>query len=118
MEYLSGVLSYTLHIFGQKPVVVLTDNTGAADSFEYGQQSNYYTFTATEGGTYRIAITGMNANVDVCLYIYDANGSLVRSNEWCSNGEYLTLSDLVPGATYTIRVYADGTLTDYIISVQ
>lgn len=118
VEYLGGVLSYTLHIFGQKPVVVLTDNTGAADSFEYGEQSNYYTFTATEGGTYRIAITGMNANVDVSLYIYDANGSLVRSNEWCSNGEYLTLSDLVPGATYTIRVYADGTLTDYIISVQ
>lgn len=118
VEYLTGALSYTLHIFGDKPVVALTDNTGAADSFEYGEQSNYYTFTATEGGTYRIAITGMNTNVDVCLYIYDANGSLIKSNEWCSNGEYLTLTDLVPGATYTIRVYADGALTDYVISIQ
>lgn len=60
----------------------------------------------------------MNANVDICLYIYDANGQQVAADTYCYNGEYLTLSNLAPGATYTIRVYANGTLTDYIVSVQ
>lgn len=118
VEYESGLFGYTLYIYSEKPVVELTGNTGAADSFEYGEQNNYYTFTATEGGTYRIAITGMNANVDICLYIYDANGQQVAADTYCYNGEYLTLSNLAPGATYTIRVYANGTLTDYIVSVQ
>ena len=116
--YENGSSPYTLHIFAEKTVVQLKDNTGAADSFEYKEQRNTYTFTATEGGDYRIAITGMTAGVDVCLYIYDANGSLIKSDEWCYNGEYLTLTDLVAGATYTIVVYANGVLTEYIISVQ
>jgi hypothetical protein len=116
--YRSSTVSYTLCVYDTKPIVVLKDNTGAADSFEYKTQSNYYTFVAQEGGTYRIAITGLNADVSVSVYIYDANGAQVKSDTTMYNGNYLTLTDLVPGATYSIRVYANGVLTDYVISVQ
>ena len=116
--YRSSTVSYTLCVYDTKPTVALKDNTGAADSFEYKSQSNYYTFVAQEGGTYRIAITGLNADVSVSVYIYDANGAQVKSDTTMYNGNYLTLTDLVPGATYTIRVYANGVLTDYVISVQ
>lgn len=118
VAYENGSSAYTLKIYGEKPVVELKDNTGAADSFEYKTQTNTYTFTATEGGTYRIAITGMTNGVDVKLYVYDVNGTLIKSDDWCYNGDTITLTNLAPGATYIIKVYADGVLTDYVISVQ
>ena len=116
--YYNGSTPYTLYIYGQKPVVELTDNTGAVDSFEYKNQSNTYTFTAEEGGTYRIAITDMVSGANVTVYIYDANGQAIKSDSYISNGEYFTLTDLVPGATYTIKVSCNGVLTEYVISVQ
>ena len=105
-------------IFAQKPAAELTDNTGAVDSTEYASQSNTYTFTAKKGGTYRISVTGIADDVKLCLYIYDANGNLVKSDESCRNGDTLTLTDLAPGATYTIKISANGHITEYIISVQ
>jgi hypothetical protein len=118
VAYRNSSVPYTLCVYPTKPVVALTDNTGAADSLEYKTQSNLYTFVAKEGGSYRVAITGLDANVSISVYIYDSNGTQIKSDTSMYNGNYLTLTDLVPGATYTIRVYANGVLTDYIISVQ
>jgi hypothetical protein len=118
VSYKSTSVPYTLLIFAQKPAAELTDNTGAVDSTEYASQSNTYTFTAKKGGTYRISVTGIADDVKLCLYIYDANGNLVKSDENCRNGDTLTLTDLAPGAKYTIKISANGYITEYIISVQ
>ncbi len=118
VSHKSSPVPYTLCVYADKQAVELTDNTGALDCFEHLFQTNNYTFTAKAGGTYRIAITGLDEDVSVGLYIYDASGTWVLFDRECYNGEYLELQDLAPGATYTIKVCVNKEMTAYLISVQ
>ena len=97
--------SYTLNIWNQKPTVDVTNYTQINDSIEYFDQSNYYTFTPSTSGTYRIEVTNMKASTDVMLYIYnDLDERIAYDSSLFNNGEGLTVT-LTANKTYTIAVY-------------
>lgn len=114
----ASATDYTLCVYAEKPVVELKKNSGLVDAFEYNDQVNTYTFTATEGGSYRIAITGLPDNVTVEAYVYDANGVEVAFRPYLRNGMEIELENLAPGASFIIRVRASGRMTTYMISLQ
>lgn len=114
----ASATDYTLCVYAEKPVVELKNNSGLVDAFEYTDQVNTYTFTATEGGSYRIAITGLPEDVTVGAYVYDANGVEVAFRPYLKNGMEIEFENLAPGAGFTIRVKAGGCVCTYMISLQ
>ncbi len=67
-------------------------------------QKDTYSFTAPRDGTYRIEITGMQADMAVRLYVYDNLGKEIASNSSLfENGKGVT-ETLTANKTYTIAV--------------
>lgn len=83
----------------------------------YEDQEDWYSFTTTYEGRYRIDLTGMMNGTDVRLYLYDDLGNVVASDTYCTNEEGITGKGLEAGKTYSIKVKQDSGYTAYSLAI-
>ncbi len=116
-EYDETVGAYTLNIWNQKITTDITNCTIVKDSIEFVDQRNKYVFTPSISGTYRFELTGMKADLDVELFIFNDLDEQIKFSYAFSNGDGITVS-LVAHATYQIQVREyDETLGSYTLNI-
>ncbi len=119
ISHSSGYTAYTLNNISEGDPVAMSSNNGYSDGFIYDGQKNVYTFTATAEGKHIVAISGIADEYDnVEMDILDSNGNTVDYDYSVYNNDYLTIDDVKIGDVYTITVYEDYGLVNYIISIQ
>lgn len=96
-----------------EPVSILAN----AGSILGDGQYDKYTFKATNDGRYRAEMSGMDSGAVVDLDFYDLSGKLLDSSYGCSNGDGVTVKDLVAGQTYEVVVSYGNMATPYVVSV-
>lgn len=86
-------------------------------TISYDDQHDSYAFEAPYDGRYRADISGMQSGTAVELYIYDSAGNRLGSDTYCTNGEGVTVKDLVAGSTYEVRVVQDTGFSSYSLAI-
>lgn len=94
-----GVGNYTMKVWYQKPDADITGYTSVSDEMEYGDQINYYDFTALADGTYSFATDG-----SVDLYLELLQGDEKIADTAYENPDVITY-EMSGGAEYRIAVY-------------
>lgn len=112
----NSLTPYTLNIGKQTATVDITDYFGVNDTIYFPGQTNIYTFVAA-GSNYRIEFANIMDNGEVDLYVYNYLGERVNYATYCGNGEGLTLTDLVEGQTYTIKVIHRNAMAAYTLNL-
>jgi hypothetical protein len=84
-------------------------------TIHWGQDYDFFRFTASSSGTYTVTATPANGNVD--LYLYNANQQLLGSSTNPSGGETISHS-FVGGQTYYIKAetYNSSTSSNYQVA--
>jgi len=109
--------SYNLNIGYQKETVDITELSMVSDSVEYKDQRNVYTFKVPVDGRYRFELSGMQNDTNVELYMFNDLGETVESDNYCKNGEGITVKDLKAGDEYTIQVRQKSDFSDYNLKI-
>ncbi len=105
--------SYNLNIGYQKETIDITELSMVSDSIEYKDQRNFYTFKVPVDGRYRFELSGMQNDTEVELYMFNDLGETVESDNYCKNGEGITVKDLKAADEYTIQVRQKSGFSDY-----
>lgn len=117
ISYCDAKTPYVLSIGEQKPPVNTDGYNIINDSIEYVDQRNVYRFKPSVDGRYRFDISDLHANKRVEIYLFNNLEECIASDDYCSNGEGLTVTDLEAGEEYELQVrYCDG-LSDYTLHI-
>lgn len=84
--------------------------------YQLGQVDGY-TFTAPRDGRYRVSVYTYSGLDDVNIFFYDSNGELIDSAEKCTDGDGVTVKNLIGGSNYEIRVSQNDGIGSYYIDV-
>ncbi len=109
--------SYNLNIGYQKETVDITEQSMVSDSVEYKDQRNVYEFKIPVDGRYRFELSGMQNGTNVELYMFNELGETVESNNYCKNGDGITVKDLKAGDEYAIQVRQKSGFSDYSLMI-
>lgn len=110
----SNLGNYTLNIRKPSAPVDITNYNTVHDSITYDTQVNTYTFTAANT-TYSVAIDGLESGERVKLYVYDKLGTELGYDSNCYSGDGFSLTNLVVGEVYTVKVEEKYDLTPYTL---
>lgn len=113
----NGYSAYSLAIGMQRAPIDLTGYTEILDSIEFIDQRNVYHFSVPLTGRYRFDMSEIYSGTDVELYIFDSLGNTVASDNYCTNGDGITVRDLQAGAVYEIQVRQDNGFSGYKLSI-
>lgn len=80
-------------------------------------QTDSYTFTAPRDGRYRAEINGLFGPDSLNIYFFDSSGKLLESRNGCTDGQGVTVKDLVGGETYMVAVEQNSGTGNYYILV-
>lgn len=101
---------YTLRVISPEADFAVTSNSGVTDTMEYGGQVNNYAYTATHDGEMVIylRVDSYSYNRYLSIYVYDANGNKLGSDDYVYNGDTVTINNITAGTTYYVRVTSYG----------
>lgn len=117
VRYQDGYSDYTLKIGEQKPIFNIDDYDVISDSIEFTDQQNIYRFTSTAGSC-NFVVSDIQNDYRVEVLLFNHLDEVVAENDYCSNGEGVTMDNLTVGEEYELQVrYQDG-YTDYKITVS
>lgn len=110
------ITPYTLSIGKQTATTDISGYTQITDAISFYGQENLYTFTAT-GSTYSFVISDMNGSARVDMYLVNYLGENVTYDTYCGNNTTLSVSNLVAGQTYTVKIIQRSETTAYKLQV-
>jgi len=113
-----GTSQYTLKIGKQKPTVDISQISTICDNIEYTDQWNKYLFVAGTNDTYQFTISEMKSGCILDIRILNALGEKVTSDEYCINGDSITLKNKEPGGVYTVQVRYESGCSSYKLTIQ
>lgn len=113
----SGTGTFHLSIGKQTATTDISGYNSISDSLTFQDQQNFYTFVA-DSASVRFEIMDLVSDAYVDLRLYNYLGETVASDSWCSNGEGFTVTDLVIGNTYTVRVEQYSGLSGYTLNMH
>jgi hypothetical protein len=101
---------------------VMGTYTRAGLTIHWGQDHDWFKFTASSTGTYSVSSTFVNGNID--LYLYDANGTQIGASTGSESGTTTTPRtetinyNFVEGQTYyaQVRTYNSTTSSNYQVA--
>lgn len=95
---------YILSVGMPKAALDISEITRLDDSMEYTDQRNTYTLTVRRDGRVRLEACEMMAGTVISVRVRDRLNQDVQSDDYCLNGEGVTLTGLKAGETYTVHV--------------
>lgn len=108
---------YVMYIGNQKPTVDISGIIHVADSTEFTDQTNVYTYTADKSGTYTFDFSEITKGAVLEAVITNRLGETVVSDYYIENGETLEVT-LNEGQTYTVTVKQVKGYTDYTLTIN
>lgn len=102
-----GFSSYQLNVGHKKATVDISGYDVINDSIEYLEQYNTYTFTPAVAGSYNFSFSEMMNNCELRIHVFNRLNEEIAWENYCSNGEGVTVDNMVAGETYTIAVEHD-----------
>lgn len=117
VRYQDGYSDYTLKIGEQKPILSIDDYDVISDSIEFTDQRNVYRFKASNT-SYNFDVSDIQNDYRVEVLLFNHLDEVIAEDDYCSNGEGITVDNLTVGEEYELQVrYQDG-CTDYKITVS
>ena len=113
----SGFTSYDLYLGYQKKTVDISNLTQISDSIEYASQRNVYSFIVPRDGRYSFELSEMQSGTEVQLIMLNHLEETVESNNYCKNGEGITVYGLKAGDVYTIQIRHRTGLSKYTMTI-
>ncbi|NLA52503.1 MAG: hypothetical protein GX860_10340, partial [Alcaligenaceae bacterium] len=114
----SGFSSYSLMIGHQKPIVEVKNNSTIADSIEYIDQRNVYSFTNTKSGDVVISISDMLSDVQVQICVFNDLFEVIADDSYIRNGNYVVIRNATPGSHYEIQVRQNRGFSSYKLNID
>lgn len=114
VEETSGTGDYTLTVGMQKETVDISDYDMIADSTEYTEQTNVYTFTPQNTGIYRFELSEVQSGVEMRLELFDALNYSIEY-DWVGNGGIS--AELQAGMQYTLEVKQSQDMGQYLMHI-
>ncbi len=113
----NGYSGYVLSIHEQKQTIDASNYTIIEDSIEFTGQRNVYTFSPKISGRYRFDVSEVKSGVYFDLMIFDHLGELIAEDDYCYNGEGVTVKGLEAGQQYKIQVRHDNGYSGYKLNI-
>ena len=119
----AGIPPTTVSPPANTPAIVLNaQNDGSAATSIATTEVDYYSFTATQTGSYRIAATTPSSSLDTVLGVFSSTGARLAYNDDISRTNYdsqLTIN-LTAGTRYYVGVtnYSSSTRGNYSLAID
>lgn len=113
----TGFSSYSLAIGIQKAKTDISNITELADSVEYTDQRNEYSFVVPIDGQYRFELSNMMSGTATGLYVFNSLGETVAADTYCTNGEGVTVKDMKAGEMYDVQIWQNTGFSNYIFTI-
>lgn len=110
----SYITPYTMSVGKQKETVMIDGYNQINDYNKFYGQVNLYQFVATSSRI-RIDVVNVASGMRVNLELYNHLNERVANYNYADNGEGFNYYYLVPGQTYTIKVYQDSSTGTYTL---
>ena len=106
---------YYLKVYEPKKSADISNYTIVRDSSSFDYQTNSYSFTAKESGTYVFQFADLVAGMGIDCEVIDKLGYKIERSSLSNNGLLKVKFD--SGETYTIKVTPDGSVGPYTMKI-
>lgn len=114
----SGFSTYTLSIGKQKETVDVEVDCFVSDRIEFTDQWNVYSLYSQVSGSITMTISGMKNGTSVALYVMNSLGETIVSDTYCTNGEEVTIPNVLPREHYEIQVRQKTGTSAYALMIN
>jgi len=114
----TGLSSYTLNIGQQKEQVNIKNKDLVADSMEFTDQVNVYSYNASSSGSVTFTMREMPSDMTVEMHVISDSGQTLASEVNCRKDSGISIQNVAAGEHFVVKVAQSAGRGQYSMSVN